>query len=385
MNVAIALTVFVLASLALAYTLVGYPIIATFAARLLRNRHPSPPTCHDDYPYPSLSVVICAKNEEQRIGRRVTNLAEVHYPSAPEIVVVCDGCTDGTANAAREAGATVVIEQSSEGGKAACLNTGVAAATGDLVVFTDARQRFHPQALTRLARAFADPRVGAAGGSLEIEGAERRTVGRALDHYWTTEKMLRLAESQIDSTIGCTGAIYTVRRRLYRPIPEDTILDDVLIPMQVALRDYRVVYQPNAIAYDPQPLGGKREHNRKKRTLAGNFQLMFRYPSWLLPWRNRLAVQLVSHKYARVATPLLILLILVSNAVLLPTSIWAVITFSSIVFLLALGAAGLAAPSLNRRSRIIFLASGFLFLQIAICRAFTFYLSWKSQRRTAWR
>ncbi|MDG2125378.1 MAG: glycosyltransferase, partial [Verrucomicrobiales bacterium] len=283
------------------------------------------------------------------------------------------------------AGASLVIERSSECGKAACLNAGVAAAAHELVVFADARQSFDHKALVHLARAFAAPEIGAVGGALEIEGARRRTVGRALDHYWTTEKMLRRAESEIDSTIGCTGAIYAIRRRLYTPIPEDTILDDVLIPMQIALQGYRVVFQPDAIAFDPQPLGGKREQSRKHRTLAGNFQLLFRYPAWLLPWRNRLVIQLVSHKYSRLSTPLLITLIIASNAALASTSIWASLSLSACLALLAIGAAGLVAPRLNESSRIVFLASSFLFLQIAICRSLFYYLNWACERKTAWR
>ena len=126
-----------------------------------------------------------------------------------------------------------LIERPS-GGKPLALNAGVAAATGEIVVFADARQRFADDALLHLVAAFADPPVGAVSGELVIDAEERpsdSTVGEGVGLYWSYEKWLRRHESQVWSTLGATGAIYAMRRDLWRPLPADTLLDDVLAPM----------------------------------------------------------------------------------------------------------------------------------------------------------
>src|SRR6185503_16045064 len=121
--------------------------------------------------------------------------------------------------------------------------------------------------------------------------------------YWKYEKFIRRHESRIDSTIGVTGAIYALRRELFERIPADTLLDDVLIPMQVARRGYRVLFEPKARAFDQASATAEAEFARKVRTLAGNFQLFARHP-WLLdPRANRLWWQTMSHKACRLLVP----------------------------------------------------------------------------------
>src|SRR5262249_42480436 len=148
-------------------------------------------------------------------------------------------------------------------------------------------------------------------------------------------------ESQIGSQVGVTGAISAVRRELFRAIPQGTLLDDVYWPLQVALAGYRVVHDSRAIARDRLPERPRDELRRKVRTLAGNFQLMTRLPAALLPWRNPVWWQLVSHKLLRLAVPWALLLTLVMGARLEGWFYRAVV--SAEVFGLALGVAGLLA------------------------------------------
>jgi hypothetical protein len=121
--------------------------------------------------------------------------------------------------------------------------------------------------------------------------------------YWRFEKWLRRKESQLHSQVGVTGAICAVRCSLFRPIPTGTLLDDVYWPLQVAMQGYRVVHDDRARAFDRLPESYHDEFRRKARTLAGNFQLMMRLPSALLPWRNPVWLQWVSHKLLRLTVP----------------------------------------------------------------------------------
>jgi cellulose synthase/poly-beta-1,6-N-acetylglucosamine synthase-like glycosyltransferase len=141
-------------------------------------------------------------------------------------------------------------------------------------------------------------------------------AGHGATFYWRYEKFIRNAEGQTDSTIGATGAIYAIRHTLFEPIPEDTLLDDVLIPLRIVRRGYRVVFEPNARAYDTASSTARQELVRKMRTIAGTFQLVSR-EGWLLnPLRNRLWLETISHKVLRLALPMLHATVVASNIVL---------------------------------------------------------------------
>src|SRR5690606_10218907 len=195
-----------------------------------------------------------------------------------------------------------------------------------------------------------------------------RSVGEGVGLYWRYEKHIRRMESRIDSSIGATGAIYAIRRRLFTPIPADTVLDDVLIPMLIARQGYRVVFEGSALAYDATPPNGRGELARKARTLAGLFQL-FSVHRWLLsPARNRLWLQTVSHKALRLCGP-----------VLLAGMLLASIAADGLLFDLALGgqvafyAAALAGGTFGLRvrrvPRLLALPWTFCLLNVAVCVA----------------
>jgi biofilm PGA synthesis N-glycosyltransferase PgaC len=197
-------------------------------------------------------------------------------------------------------------------GKPTAVNLGAARARGEVLLFCDARQRIAPGALRELTACLADPEVGAVSGELSIE-AER---GPGL--YWRYEKAIRRAESLVDSVAGATGALFAVRRELFRELPPDCLLDDVYTPMQIMLRGYRVAFEPAAKVFDEEAdLGG--EFARKARTLAGNFQLVRHLPELLDPRRNRIFPQFVSHKLLRLACPYALVGLLGSNLVLVLT------------------------------------------------------------------
>jgi hypothetical protein len=158
---------------------------------------------------------------------------------------------------------------------------------------------------------------GVSGELMLVADPDRGSVGEAVGLYWRYEKWIRRAESRVHSTVGATGAIYAVRRGLFRPLPEDTLLDDVLVPMRVVAQGSRVVFESAARAYDRAAATATQEFARKARTLAGVFQLFARHPWVLDPLRNRLFFQTVSHKGLRLLTPLALAAALVANLLLL--------------------------------------------------------------------
>jgi cellulose synthase/poly-beta-1,6-N-acetylglucosamine synthase-like glycosyltransferase len=303
-----------------AYTYAGYPLILACVARFCK-RPPRRVAGHK----PSVSVIVAAHNEVANIDRRLAELTGLLTAAGVtgEVIVVSDGSTDGTAVIARarsKEGRIRVVEIREHVGKAAALNAGSAAATHDVLVFADARQTWAPTALAVLLENFADPAVGAVSGDLVVQSAPGVMAGVGM--YWGFEKWLRKKESQIHSQVGVTGAISAVRRKLFRPIPDGTLLDDVYWPLCVTMQGFRVVHEKRAVAYDRLPERARDEFRRKVRTLSGNFQLVARLPSLLLPWRNPLWLQFLSHKLLRLLAPWALLGMLATSA-LLPGSFFA--------------------------------------------------------------
>ena len=266
--------------------------------------------------------MLAAHNEAEHLKKRIENLLELQYPRPLEIVVVSDGSTDGTADALARFDGRVSLTELPRGGKPRALNAGVAASTGDIVVFADARQRFAPDAIAELVANFHDPDVGGVTGELILDCEERpnppdsTTIADGVGLYWKYQKWLRRRESGVWSTLGATGAIYALRRLLWRPLPPATLLDDVLAPMRVVLAGWRVVFEERARAFDRVSATGSAESRRKIRTLAGNYQLVGLEPRLLLPFANPVWIQYTSHKIARLLVPWALLAAFVASVAL---------------------------------------------------------------------
>jgi cellulose synthase/poly-beta-1,6-N-acetylglucosamine synthase-like glycosyltransferase len=291
------------------YTYVGYPAGLMALARL----RPRPPRRGPGTP--TVSVVLAAHDEEQVIARKLDDLLALDYPKDKlEVIVVSDGSTDRTADIVRTYAdrAVTLVELPVPAGKPLALNHGVGRARGEVLLFCDARQRIEPEALRALCAWFADPEVGAVSGELQLP------VDRGPGLYWRYEKAIRQAEGAVGSVPGCTGALFAIRRALWRDLPAGCLLDDVYTPMQIALQGYRVGFEPAARVVDEET-DLKGEFNRKARTLAGNFQLIEQLPGLLDPARNPVFFQYVSHKLLRLACPYALATLFGSNVVLVAT------------------------------------------------------------------
>jgi cellulose synthase/poly-beta-1,6-N-acetylglucosamine synthase-like glycosyltransferase len=287
------------------YIYAGYPLLLALWARLAgRAPRKAEPAAADAWP--AVSIVIAARNEAGRLPGRIDNLLELPYPGRREIIVVSDGSTDGTPRALAPFGDLVRLINVPAGGKPLALNAGVAAATGDILVFADARQRFSPGTLTALVSNFADPQVGGVTGELILDcehDAAGSTIGEGVGLYWTYEKWLRRNESAVWSTLGATGAVYALRRGLWQPLPAETLLDDVLAPMRAVLAGHRIVFEEAARAFDGTSEDAAAESRRKTRTLAGNYQILAQEPRLLVPIVNPVWLQYMSHKVGRLLVP----------------------------------------------------------------------------------
>jgi cellulose synthase/poly-beta-1,6-N-acetylglucosamine synthase-like glycosyltransferase len=285
----------------LLYSYLGYPVLLS----LLTALRPAPAVRKAEVT-PPVTILIVAHNEAAALDRKIRNCLALDYPpEARELLVVSDGSTDETESlvAQHTGGRVRFLALPGPRGKAACIAEALPACHGEVVVFCDARQEAEPRSLRALVAGFADPTVGAVSGELLLKSGQASASGTGLSTYWSFEKLVRRLESRFDSVVGATGAFYAARRSLVRPLDPRTILDDVLIPMEIALAGYRVIFELDARVWDEAPDRSEHEFRRKVRTLAGNFQLLAVNPVLMNPLRNRLFWQFVSHKLSRLAVP----------------------------------------------------------------------------------
>jgi cellulose synthase/poly-beta-1,6-N-acetylglucosamine synthase-like glycosyltransferase len=318
----------------------------------------------------AFSVVLAVHDEAKRITARLDELVSLIAAAGGggEVIVVADGCTDATAALARAHPSPLVrvIELAENEGKARALSRGSEASSGEILVFADARQRWAVSSLQRLLENFSRPEVGAVTGELVLDTPDGVLAGVGL--YWRYEKWLRRNEGRLHSTVGVSGSISAVRRELFGPIPRGMLLDDLYWPLRVVMQGRRVVYDEGAIAYDRLPERAQDEFVRKVRTLSGNFQLAALLPQAMLPWRNPIWAQFVSHKLLRLAVPWMLLAVFVSSGLLLDEPLYRSIFLAQVIFY------GLALLALARgpgsRWRVATAAAGFVVLNAAAWLAF---------------
>jgi len=358
------------------YTYAGYPVWLWVRSRL----KPWPVQTGTNEPF--VSIVMVVRNGEIALPRKMENLLALDYPEQKvEIVVVSDGSTDGTEAILREYAHNprvhAVLNQLSRG-KASGLNDALNVAHGEIVVFSDVRQTLEAQGLGLLVRDFADPRVGCVSGELMLGDPADGEKNRGMGLYWRIEKTIRDLESASGSVVGATGAFYGVQRELLQPIPPETLLDDVYIPMQVVKSGKRVIFEPKARAWDLPDQGTEREFARKVRTLSGNYQLLQLQP-WLLSGENAIRFEFISHKLLRLIVPFALVVALVASA-LIPYPFYRAALVLQAVFY-ALSLTGMMGMKLGPMARASDAAFTFVVLNTAALVAFANFVT---GRKVAW-
>ena len=328
---------FIISSSLALYILIGYPILLAFWAsyfgKPIRKQEITD----------SVSVIIAVRNGERWLRAKLESVLALDYPPDKlEIIVVSDGSTDRTEQIAQSfSDRRVHLLTVGAGGKPAALNAAVPHASGDLLLLTDVRQILDPDCLKYLAACMADPEVGIASGNLKIRRGttvEEESTGL----YWRYENAIRHNLSRVDSMLGATGPIYLLRRRLFVPIPPDSLLDDMFLPLSVHLKGYRLVLEDRAIALD-EPTLLSSEFRRKVRTQAGNLQLIGMLPG-LFSSRNRMRFHYVSLKLGRLLLPYLLATMLLSSLAL--PGAWRIAAAAQIFFWLL----PLADPLISQKS-----------------------------------
>ena len=387
----------------LIYIYAGYPLLI-WGLALLRDR-----PIHKVASTSGLhcSVVIATYHEGPALLRKIESIIESSsLASIREIVIGFDGppgASDPTADTlaamtrswAEKSSRTGVRCQVPETrgyvfperrGKAAVINDLVPLTCGEILVMMDARQAVHPDAIGALLANFADSDIGVVSGELVFQngkaipeyGAAQQGVG----FYWRYEKFIRRCEGRFRSVPGATGALYAIRRRFFTPIPPGTLLDDVAIPMQAVVQGGRCVFEPEAVVYDVPSSSAGQESLRKRRTIAGVAQLMHFYPGWLLPWRNPIWFEYVSHKVLRLVSPILLAGLFAGNLLLLDRPVFVVLcVLQAAFYLLALG--GMVVQRKGRSAS--YLGVPVMFVALNVTTALALWDALRGRYNAAWK
>jgi cellulose synthase/poly-beta-1,6-N-acetylglucosamine synthase-like glycosyltransferase len=302
---------------ALVYVYALYPLLLSLL-RLVARR----PIKIADFE-PTVCLFIAANDEARVIAAKLDNALSLEYPADKlEIVVASDGSVDGTdAIVQRYEPRVRLISQSPRRGKIAAINRGIESVTCEIVVFSDANTFLERDAVRALVRNFASEQVGCVSGDVTLVG-DRALLAKSEDLYYRYERWLQHAESDIGSMIGADGALYAIRRQLFTPRPEDTILDDMAIPMSIVRTGRRVVFEPAARAQEPGVESAMEEFSRKTRVVAGAMQFLARHDSSVPLSSWQVMLSLISHKALRWMSPAFALVLFVTSLMLTGTGIF---------------------------------------------------------------
>lgn len=274
-----------------------------------------------DNKLPSICIVIPAYNEQQWIAEKIRNLAFLDYPSDRlKIIIVCDGCSDGTDKIALQTIqepecqhlSILIYPYLQNRGKVAVINTVMQEISSDLVALSDVSALISIDALLIAAEHFKDPNIGVLNSHYQLLNAD--STGEAA--YWEYQCQLKTCEAALGSTLGAHGAFYMFRRCLFEPLADDTINDDFILPMAIVAKGYRAEQDNRITALEMEHSNTTVDYHRRQRIAAGNLQQLLRLKKLLLPKYKGVSFTFISGKGLRVLMPFLMLVALIGSFIL---------------------------------------------------------------------
>ncbi|HTE95159.1 MAG TPA: glycosyltransferase family 2 protein [Bradyrhizobium sp.] len=326
------------------YTYAGYSLtillLAQFVLRPIRRAAIEP----------RVTYLITAYNEAKNIQGKLEQVLSLDYPhDRLEIIVASDGSTDRTDDIVRQFADRRVRLVRVEGrvGKTETQNRAVREATGEVVIFSDATTFYEKSALRNIVRNYADPAVGAVSGRYEYRNPTGAPIGFGSILFWKYENLIKTLQTRIRTITGCCGCIYSVRRDLYEPLPAD-IISDLVEPLKILEKGYRIVFEPEAIAYEETTERTAEEFNMRVRVVTRGMRGLWYMRKLFNPMRfGFVSLQLLSHKVLRWLVPVLLLILLVSNLWLLDSSRFYVVTLTLQLIFYGIAMAGFLAERMN--------------------------------------
>lgn len=371
------------------YNYAGYAIIVFLFNKLRNKKQLLPPI---DY-YPSVSFIVAAYNEEDCIEKKIANSLEQKYPAEKiEFIIITDGSTDATPGIIKKYSSIQLLHSDERKGKSAALNRAVEYARNEILIFSDANTILNKEACLQISQHYFDRSVGGVAGEKKVIASGSNNAVSSEGLYWKYESLLKKLDSDFHSVVGAAGELFSVRKILYQPVPSEVILDDFIISMKIALKGYRIVYDPEAFAMELPSFSMEDEKKRKVRIAAGGFQAMTSLPEALFFWKHwKLSFLYISHRVLRwTLSPLCLILALVSSLILTIFSfqpVYKIIFLAQALFYFSALLYHFL-PAFGRKMSLLKLSYYFSFMNISVFEGFFKFIqrkqssAWEKAKRT---
>ena len=302
------------------YAYLGYGILLFFLVRLKRLFVKKKKNVNPDYE-PEVTLFVAAYNEKDYVDDKVNNSFELEYPKEKvRQVWVTDGSDDGTPEMLKKYSdrGVEVYHEPARGGKIGAMNRGMQFVKTPIVIFSDGNTMLGKESVRRIVNLFANPEVGCVSGEKRIFNKEKDTAAGTEGIYWKYESKLKKWDAELYSVVGAAGELFAIRTDLYQPVEKDTLLDDFIISLRVAMKGYTIQYDPEAYAIESASANVKEELKRKIRIAAGGIQSIVRLKPLLNIFKyGVLSFQYISHRVLRwTLAPLSLPLIFIVNLIL---------------------------------------------------------------------
>ena len=306
------------------YTYLGYGIVLFLMIRIKRIFTKKKLVVLTNNELPDVTLLIAAYNEQDYVKAKVENTLQLNYPAEKlHQIWVTDGSNDETPERLKAYSMIEVLHRPERSGKIAAMNRGIKFVKTPIVIFSDANTLLGKDSIMRIAQMFADPKVGCVSGEKRIFNANEEAASAAGEGiYWKYESTLKRWDAELYSAVGAAGELFAIRTELFNEVEPDTLLDDFIISLRVAMKGYKIDYDPEAYAIETASANVKEELKRKIRIAAGGIQSVIRlYPLLNIFKYGILSFQYISHRVLRwTVTPVSLLLILLINVILAPYS-----------------------------------------------------------------
>lgn len=340
---------------------------------------------------PTITLFITAFNEEKIIHSKMKNCLALEYPKDKlEIVWCTDGSNDHTVEMLKGYPSVRVLHEDIRAGKTAAMNRGMRFISSDIVIFTDANTMVNTQAIKEIVRRFEDPKVGCVAGEKRIMKKEKDTAASGGEGiYWRYESKLKELDDRLYSTVGAAGELFSVRRKLFFEMPNDTLLDDFILSMRIAMKGYKIAYTPTAFAEESGSLNMREEEKRKVRIAAGGLQSIWRLRPLLNIFKYRtLSFQYISHRVLRwsICPILLFLMIPINSYIAFYPQLnlfYAIILILQFLFY-TMGIGGYLLEKRQTKNKILFIPYYFLFMNWNCIKGITYLIKKKKEKTGAW-
>lgn len=374
------------------YTYVGYGIILWMMVKVkewfikpVTLPHPT------DEELPEMTLFITAYNEEQVVDEKMANCLDLDYPREKLHIVWCtDGSNDHTVERLGCWPQATVLHTPERKGKTAAINRGLQFVHTPLVAFTDANTMLNRASLRLIAQAFLEQKVGCVAGEKRIQTEEKADAAQGGEGlYWRYESALKALDSRLNSAAGAAGELFAIRRELFQPLEEDTLLDDFVLSLRIVEQGYRIAYLKEAYAMESGSANLAEEEKRKVRIAAGGLQSIARLWPLFNPLRYGIfSFQYVSHRVLRWSiTPVLLFALLPLNVVLLfgteRTALYVILWLLQALFYLA-GSLGYYLSMRRTKNKLLFVPCYFLFMNLNVLRGMVYLSKRNDKEKGTW-